>query len=293
MRLLTSRPHAWALLTLLFVTAWLYAPALDFGFIWDDPLWYGRVIDKSLVELVKPAPDFHFYRPGTMLYNRLFLRSDDTFSPTWMHAAQIGWHLLNVVLVYALSRRLGLDPPAAVATAGLAAWHPFSHQAVAWAAPQQPLAAALQNGAWLTYLQACQRRPGRSRAAALSLFLFLLALSVQENTVATAVLPLLLGWVGGQQADRQANWRLALLYPLIAIGFGLLWLLVPRQPEFTSWAFESRVAAYLLQGFIYPLLGRPAGYASRGAMAPSTVLVWAGLTLPRWAWRPGGPGADA
>lgn len=290
MRLLASRPHLWALLVLLLATTWLYAPALDFGFIWDDPLWYGRVIDKSLVELVKPAPDFHFYRPGTMLYNRLFLRSDDTFSSAWMHAAQIGWHLLNVALIYALSRRLGLDPPAAVATAGLVAWHPFSHQAVAWAAPQQPLAAALQNGAWLAYLQACQRWPGRWQAAALSLFFFLLAVSIQENTVATAILPLLLGWAGHPSADRQVNWRLALLYPLIAIGFGLLWLLVPRQPEFTKWAFETRVAAYLLQGFIYPLLGRPAGYASRRAVASPTLLALAGLTLGGLvlaAWRTG------
>ena len=55
------------MLALLLVTTWLYAPALDFGFIWDDPHWFGRVAEGSLGTLIGPTPDFQFYRPGTFL----------------------------------------------------------------------------------------------------------------------------------------------------------------------------------------------------------------------------------
>ena len=91
------RTHAptLAMLSLILITAWLYAPALGFGFIWDDPLWYGRVIDRSLAELVRPMPDYHFYRPVLVLYNRLFLRPDGaTLVAPLLHAGQMWWHLL-------------------------------------------------------------------------------------------------------------------------------------------------------------------------------------------------------
>ncbi len=39
---------------LLLITTVLYAHALDFGFIWDDPLCYGRVVGRSVGEL--PCP---------------------------------------------------------------------------------------------------------------------------------------------------------------------------------------------------------------------------------------------
>jgi len=258
------------MLFLLGLTLWLYAPALDFGFMWDDPLWFGRVVGKSLAELVGPMPDYQFYRPGTMLYNRLFLRADGAFPAPLMHAAQIGWHLLSVALVYALSRRLGLEKGAAVAVAALTAWHPFAYQAVAWAAPQQPLVAALQNGAWLAYLFA--RRANGRLAAGLSLALFVAALAVQESSVALAVWPLLAEWALRRQREGGARWWLALVYPFVAACFGLLWLRLPRQPGYTALSFEPKVVLYLLQGFVYPLLGRPGGYGSGQTVAPGMLL---------------------
>jgi len=275
---------------LLLVTVWLYAPALDFGFIWDDPLWYGRVVGKPIGALVKPMTDYQYYRPGTMLYNRLFLRSDGTFPAPLMHAIQIGWHLVNVVLILALSRRLGLERWAAVAVGGLVAWYPFSHQAVAWAAPQQPLVGALQNSAWLAYVEARRRQEGRPLMVGLSLLFFLIALSVQESTAVLAMLPLLMEWVLGRRGAGEAGRRLPWVYLLVAGGFGLLWLWLPRQAGYTSLALEPSVVLYLLQGFIFPLLGRPAGYAPSHALAPTILLALAGLTvvgLLAAAWRAG------
>jgi hypothetical protein len=282
-----------ALTGLLLITAWIYAPALEFGFIWDDPLWYGRVIDKSFAELVSPMADYHMYRPALVVYNRLFLKPDDSFAAPALHAAQIGWHLLNTCLLYALCRRLGLGRWAAFAASALFAWHPFSHQATAWSAPAQPLAGTLQLGAFLTYTRARQRRKIVSLAAGISVLLFLLALAVQENSAALCLLPLLIEWVLRRPPDapvwRRVPW-LALAYPLIAVAFGALWLLTPRQSGLTALAFEKNVELYFIQGFIFPLLGRPAGYAPGYTPAPAAILVLfsgAMLWLLVAAWRAG------
>lgn len=271
-----------ALAGLLLITAWIYTPALKFGFIWDDPLWYSRVIGKSFVELVSPMADYHMYRPALVLYNRLFLNPDDTFAAPMLHAAQIGWHLLNVCLLYTLCRRLDLGSRAAFAASLLFAWHPFSHQANAWSAPAQPLAGTLQLGTFLTYVWARREQKNSLLAAGISILLFLLALAVQENSAALCLLPLLIEWVLRRSPDipirRKIPW-LALVYPLVAAGFGTLWLLMPRQSGFTAPAFEGKVQLYFIQGFIFPLLGRPAGYAPGHTPVPGTILILFGFAL--------------
>lgn len=281
---------ALVMLGLLLVTAWFYAPTLGFGLIWDDPLAYSRVIGKSVGELVRPAPDFHFYRPGAALYDRLFLKPGNTVAVPLLHAAQIGWHLLNIALAYALTRRLGLGSWAAVVVAGLTACYPFSYQAVAWCAPQQPMAGALQNGAWLAYLGARSGRSHRRLAATLSLLLFLIALTVQESAVAGSVVPILMELVLCKRDVREATWKLALVYPLLGLGFGLLWLQAPRAPGYTALAFEGQTVLYLLQGFVFPVLGRPAGYEPGQTLAMGTLVALTALTLA-WlliaAWRAG------
>jgi hypothetical protein len=288
-----------ALVGLLLITAWIYAPALRFGFIWDDPLWYSRVIGKSFVELVSPMADYHMYRPALVLYNRLFLSPDDTFAAPMLHAAQIGWHLLNVCLLYALCRRLGLGNWTAFAAGLLSAWHPFSHQATAWSAPAQPMAGTLQLGTFLTYTWARRGHKNSPLAAGISILLFLLALAVQENSAALCLLPLLIEWVLRRSPSESRHpgtpvWRkipwLALVYPLVAVGFGMLWLLAPRQSGLTTLAFEMDVQLYFIQGFIFLLLGRPAGYPPGHTLAPATVLILFGLALT-WllasAWHTG------
>jgi hypothetical protein len=288
-----------ALVGLLLITAWIYAPALKFGFIWDDPLWYGRVIGKSFIELVSPMADYHMYRPALVLYNRIFLNPDGTFAAPMLHAAQIGWHLLSICLLYALCRRLGLGSRTAFAAGLLFAWHPFSHQATAWSAPAQPMAGTLQLGTFLAYTWARRGHKSSLLAAGISVLLFLLALAVQENSAALCLLPLLIEWVlrrspGASPRPSTPVWRkipwLALTYPLVAAGFGTLWLLTPRQSGLTALACEADVQLYFIQGFIFPLLGRPAGYAPGYTLAPAIILILFGLTL-FWllatAWRTG------
>ncbi|MBE2198124.1 MAG: hypothetical protein IAE79_05900 [Anaerolinea sp.] len=291
MKQVNARLHALPYLLLLLIgVAWFYAPTLHFGFIWDDPQWFGRVIGKSWLELVQATPDFQFYRPGTMLYNRLFLRRDGVFAVLALHAAQIGWHLLNTALFYAISRRLGLTRWRAWAAAALFATYPFAYQAVSWAAPQQPLAIGLQQGAWLAYLHARQEGQGTRRFwpwLTLSIFLFIVALSVQESGIPLAFTPLLFEWLQQRGCTLRtsaanilrSNGRFALFYPVLAAAYALWWLHVPRQSGITGLYGDPEAALYLLQGFIYPLIGRPHGYPPAHPLAANTVWLIGVLTL--------------
>jgi len=257
---------AW--IALLLVVVWLYAPALKFGLIWDDPEWFGRIVGRSWMELLRPSSDFQFYRPGTMLYNRLFLASDGRLHVVSLHWGQVIWHLFNVTTVFAISRKMGFSRWAAYTVAMLFAVYPFSQQAVSWAAPQQPLVLALQNFAWLLYLQSrrsAEKRPFLRWAWPGSLFLFAAALTVQEGTAPFGLLPLVFEVVLRAQTTsltavfrswrhpRRAGWIRPLAYLLLAGAFMVVWWLVPRESGITRLGFEAEVLAFFLQGFVYPV----------------------------------------
>lgn len=269
------------LVLLLLLTVWLYRSSLHFGYVWDDPLFFSRLLDRPVVALLQPIPDFHFYRPGVMLYNRLFADANGYFNALPHHAAQLGWHLLNIALLYALARRLGLRRNIASAAAILFALHPFSQQAVVWTQAQHPMATTWQLAAWAAYVHALQRRKWQPLVA--SIFLYLLALTVQESTVPMSLVPLLLLWTAAGRKNRPIMalpswWRdrwvwSAALYPLVAAVYSAIWLSMPRQAGVTVLGLEARVVGYLLQAVVYPLLGRPAGYAADAAVQVVAILV--------------------
>lgn len=238
---------------LLLLTAALYAPALRFGFIWDDPVWFGRVVGKSLGELLAPLPEYHFYRPGTLLINRLFMQANGTFDALPLHAFQIAVHLLNIALVARLCRALRLGRSLARGTALLFALYPLSHQAIAWAAPQQGWVTCFMLLTAWAYLTARQRASKRWLAGAL--FAYLLAIAVQESAVQLLPWLFLLEWRA--RASWRALWRapaLTLFAPatLLYLGF---WLQAPKYEGVTTLALEPEVLWYLLQGLVFPAAG--------------------------------------
>ncbi|MCB8985120.1 MAG: hypothetical protein H6659_14915 [Ardenticatenaceae bacterium] len=252
---------------LLLAIVWLYAPALKFGLIWDDPEWFGRVVGQSWGELIRPSATFQFYRPGTMVYNRLFLAANGRLQIMALHWLQIVWHLLNVTAVFAISCKMGFSSWAAYAAAFLFGVYPFSHQAVAWAAPQQPLVLALQNTAWLLYLggrNPAAGRPNRRWAWLASLLVFFMALTVQEGTAPYGLLPLIFeivlrvqsaSWAVVRRSWRhplREGWIRPLAYLVLAAGFMVVWGLVPRESGITRLGFEPSTLAFFLQGFVYP-----------------------------------------
>ena len=244
------------LLGLLLLTAALYAPSLRYGFIWDDPLWFGRVVDATLARLLLPNATYHFYRPGGLLLNALFVRADGTFPDVAMHAFQIGVHLISIALVWRTLRELRRHRTMALGTTALFALFPLSHQAIVWAAPLQPLMTLLILLTLRTYSAARQR--GRPGWAALGVYV--LALAVQEN--ALLILPFIVLWETWHQGTLKAVWRTPALwgFGLLSVGYLVLWASIPRQAGLTGVAFEPRVGLYLLQGLAFPVLGFPAGF---------------------------------
>ena len=262
-----SWPVYAGLIGLLWLITWLYGRSVGFGLFWDDPLWFGRVVGRNVGELIRPNPTFQFYRPGVLLYNSLFLRADNTLNAPLLHLWQIAWHWLDICLVYALSRRLGFLRSPALAVSALFALNPFWQQAVAWAAPQQPLALCLQNGAWLAYLLAFRHlaRPrtsgGSWRWLAVSYTLYFLALTVQESAIPLSLLPLLFGWLLWP-AQRRVWLPAALGYLGLAAAAGLIWLWAPRLGGVVGLYAQPPVLAYLLQGLTYPAWGNVWGYSA-------------------------------
>lgn len=275
---------------LLLGVAFLYASSLTVGFIWDDPIWFGHALGKTWWQTLLPMTDFQYYRPLTMLYFWLFRRADGTFAIVAAHGFQVGFHLLNVVLAFAISRRLGLGRGTAVTIAALFAFFPFAYQAVAWAAPQQPLTAVLQNLAWLTYMWARPLSPQPGHRPQLwlliSLLFFVLALAMQESSVAVAVVPLLYELImrplhpqrpqphGRTWRSRWRSWRWAMTYLLLAVLYTAVWLVLPRKAGITGAFFDGSNLPYLLQSVAYPLFGRPVkGYTLDGESAAWLVVV--------------------
>lgn len=267
------------LLGLLLLTAVLYAPSLRYGFIWDDPLWFGRVVDATLGRLLLPNATYHFYRPGGLLLNALFVRADGTFPDAAMHAFQVGVHLITITLIWRTLRELRRSRTMALGTTALFALYPLAHQAIVWAAPLQPLMTLLILLTLRAYSAARQR--GRPGWAALAVYV--LALSVQEN--ALLILPFIVLWEIWHQGTLKAIWRTPALwgFGLLSAGYLVLWASIPKQAGLTGVAFESRVGLYLLQGLAFPVLGFPAGFPD--ALQPYVpyvivaVLLWLTATL--------------
>ncbi len=287
-----------AFLTLFLLTIWHYQAATHFGFWWDDPVWYSHMRGRIWWELLRPIPEFQYYRPASMLYVSFFLRDDGTYDAFALHWLQIGWHLLQVALSYAIARLLKLRPSPAFFVALLVALFPFSYQATAWAAPQQPMAAAFQGTAWLFFLLGA--RGQRRGWYAASLLLFFLAMMLQESSVAVAFVPLLLWvvvkldglavsevWRNGRSWLRnpvQTGWVWPLLYPLVALLFVAGWSQVPRQEGITGLIFEGKTAVYLLQSLAYPVLARLNGYAPDHQVTSVVVLVVVLMTSVVLLW---------
>lgn len=287
-----------AFLALLLLTLWHYQASLHFGFWWDDPVWYSHMRGRTWWELLRPTPEFQYYRPGTMLYVSFFLRDDGTYDAFALHWLQIGWHLLQVALSFAIARLVKLRPFPAFFVALLVALFPFSYQATAWAAPQQPMAAAFQGGAWLLFLLGTRQR--RRGWIGVSLLLFFVAMLLQESSVALAFVPFLLllvvkvdgqsgaeVWQNGRSWLRhplQTGWLWPSLYPLVALLFVAGWSQAPRQEGITGLIFEGKTAVYLLQSVAYPLLARLNGYAPDHQVTAVAVLAIVGVTTGVLLW---------
>ena len=249
------------LIGILLGTWFLYVPTLNFGFIWDDPIWFGHAVGKSWWETLLPNPNFQFYRPLTMLYFWLFKQPDNSFAEYPLHLLQISFHLINILLIFKIGARLNLKSSTALGASLLFALYPFSHQAVAWAAPQQPLAALVQASTLLCYFRARDASIFHSQKRWFlgSLVLFIISLMIQETSVSLAVLPFLYE-VFLRREQQFASFRMSLVFIFVGCAYFLIWLNVPRQANVVGLFLDPQNLIYLSQSLSYPLLWRPDGY---------------------------------
>jgi hypothetical protein len=184
--ILPARRAVWiALLVLAAVTLGVYAVSLFNGFVLDDeviivknPLTMGLNNLRTVLfspDLIKP-----YYRP----LNRATYLLDYWFfgmRPMWFHAANILIHLLNVILLYMIGRRILLNRGAAFVVALLFAVHPVNSEAVNFISARNTLLSLFFSlASFLAFMQAKEKGV---RWPLLSALLFFCGLLCKETAL--------------------------------------------------------------------------------------------------------------
>ena len=243
----------WVMVLVPLLAVALYLPATRFGLLWDDPTYYQLGSGLDFWRLFGPVPEFQFYRPLALVYNRIFIDSAGLIHSWPRHLVQALFHAANVALAMRLARTLGLGAFAA-AVAGLSlALHPFAQQAVACQGSQQPMATLFILGSVLTACLFLEAR--RSFWLALSLALFALGLLAQESALAVLPVVMVMSLVRQRPANlwRQHRWLLG--YVALAACYLAIWVLTPRQGGILGSSDRLLVTAYMGQAVLPPVGG--------------------------------------
>jgi tetratricopeptide (TPR) repeat protein len=220
--------------------------------------------------------------------------------PAGFHRTNLWLHLLNVVLVLALARRLGLAPAPALLAATLFGVHPLNVEAVAWVTARKDLLmTAFLLGAALAWLGLSPRRRQLVGGP-----LAVLAMLAKPAAVVAPVLLALVGRrraMGGDGVARPAarrEWIAVLPWFLASAGVAVVTWRLARSAEFgapVTTPLPARLAAATTGVFRY--LGKlvwPHDLAVRYPDADLQVAaVWvvlaalalAGLTFAAWRGR--------
>jgi hypothetical protein len=266
----------------------LYAPSIDFGLIWDDPKWYAQGAGQTFWQLLTSLDTYQFYRPSAIWLNRQLVAPDGLIAAQTAHLIQIAAHLLAALAVVPLLRAFRFERRHAQLAALIFALYPLSFQAVAWQAPQQPIATLAVFIALLLAARFGQRRQSRYLIASLAVYAF--ALLFQESALPFVVL---FGWLAWfNEPLSRSTWQRRNAWPVLHLGLALLffviWLNVPREGGITGRGLDVRVLAYGLQGVVFPFAAVLAA-PLRGMPAPTLLALyaalWLMLTLGVWRWQ--------
>jgi hypothetical protein len=277
----------------------VYGPFLGDFFWLDDVAWiHGPALAEQPVLTWALVPNgLYPYRP---LAAGLFALLGPLLGclPWAYRLAGLGLHLANIVLVFALARRLIADDGAALAGAALWAVYPTQRWAVLWIADLAGLLATFWLLVAFLAFGRARRAPGRA-AYVLALGAFALACLAKETALAAVVLfPLVAALAGPAEpaagaapAGRPATLRRALARGTLAryAPFAAVALLavapvasaylqrpgeVPFDP--VSWRLPANLARALL--FLVMPLANPNAINVR--TNPEVVLIGALVALP-------------
>jgi tetratricopeptide (TPR) repeat protein len=212
------KPMLFGALFIVLATVAAYWPVFSAGFIWDDDAY---VTENSL--LTEPGGLWRIWFSAhlqsqyfPLVYTTLRLEYNLWgLHPAGYHAINVGLHIVNALLVWALLRRLAL--PGAWLAAAIFALHPVQVETVAWVTELKNTESTLfYLLALLAWLHFCAGK-GR-RFYALAIFLHLLALFAKTTACTLPAVLLLVLWLKREPV----NWRRVLqTLPFLLLGFGM------------------------------------------------------------------------
>ena len=219
---------------ILALAAAVYAPSLRGEFVWDDR---ALVLDDEQLRSFANLPKLFardFFAPGQDDFKYGYYRPLITFSymldwslwrdrPLGYRLTNLLWHLVAVVLLFVLTRRLAPESPVAASlAAALFAVHPIHVESVAWIAGRTDvLCTVFALGsllAWHRYLQPAAAPPapqgkknitppaakGDRRWLALAVLLFFLSLLAKEMGAVVLPVAALMIWLKPSPEKKKA-----------------------------------------------------------------------------------------
>jgi len=233
----------------------LYAPSLRYPFVWYDADDVLRAIKYPVETLFSGVPNYQYYRPLIFTFWKVILNTWGADSAPMFHAYLIGGHLLNAVLLYALTRTLTRSRSLAAVAALLFTVYPFSYQAVTWIIAHQLPSLAFVLAGLLVYTKARSRmQDARSRSVTLNvtaLSLLVISMLLHESAYVSAGLIVLVEayLVVTKRVARISAWPLAYIAVTGVMYFIYASAAKSSPPQAT---FEVSTGLYLLQGLVYP-----------------------------------------
>jgi protein O-mannosyl-transferase len=276
-RLLSSRSRAWVFgLLLAAVTIFMYQPAWNGGFIWDDDAYVTNNelltapdgLRRIWLSLESPSQYFPLVYTAFRIEHALW-----GLNPSGYHWVNLLLHVTNAMLVWRVLVRLKV--PGAWLAGAIFALHPVQVESVAWITEQKNVLMGffflLTLLAWIAFIDQRTKQPWRFYV--LALVLYVLALSAKTTACTLPAALLLILWL----RKRSINWqRILQIVPffLLGLGMGLVTIWWERYHQGTSralFAFLSPVERILI--------------ASRAAWFYLSKLIWpSDLTFiyPKW-----------
>jgi hypothetical protein len=274
----------WFAFGLIAIVLIMYGASISFGLIWDDPTWYQQGAGQTPWQILTALPTYQFYRPLAIILNRQLVAPTGIVAAQLAHIIQVIAHLMATLACVPVARAFKLGTWHARMTALVFAIFPFSYQAVAWEAPQQPIAML----AVLVAILAADRFIQHGRIVVLigSLAAYGFALLFQESTLPFVFAFFFLAIIN-RSSHKQRLRAWPILHLALASLFFLIWLNVPRQGGITGRGLQANVLAYILQGVTFPiasLFAAPLTYLPLAGLIAAFTLIWLLLTMGIWRW---------
>ncbi len=257
---------------ILLTTVLVYLPSVNGRFLWDDDANVTSPDLQPTAGLFRIWFEFGATQQYYPLLHSAFWLEHRLWGdwPTGYHLVSLLWHLVSVLLVYAILKRLKI--PGALLAAAIFALHPVMVETVAWITEQKnTLSTMFYLSSLLLYLRFDESRRRSTYLAALGLFV--LAILAKSAVVSLpAALLVIFWWQRGT-----ISWRRDVL-PLVP--FFLAAGLMGAATCYVEWKHVGAVGAdfefTLLQRFL--LAGRAVWFYLGKLLWPANLI----FIYPRW-----------